>query len=247
MNKTSKELQPHIKVREVDRFCLLSGDPARVPIIAEKLINSRKVSNYRGLVAYKGLTPNKKIPVTALTTGMGAPSNAIVIEEAYKAGGRIFIRIGSCGSLSKKYSIGTIFIPHGAIRDDGTSPQMIPIEVPAIAHPELYYQLRDSAKDENVESPFGLVWTTGVYYSEDNERVTKWRDLGAVCVEMESSFLFSLHGLKPDIKVASILTSDGDLEEYQNIYNGDTETRIKVFRKSIELSIKIALHAIESF
>ena len=239
-------IQPHIKLDQVDKFCLLSGNPDRVPKISQHLDNSLKVADYRGLVAYKGVTPNKNIPVTVLTTGMGAPSNAIVMEEAYRAGGRVFIRIGSCGSLSKKFPIGTIFIPHGAIRNEFTSAQLIPHEVPAIAHPELYQHLKNSAKSFNIETPFGLVWTTDIYYSDDESRIKKWRDVGATCVEMESSFLFSLHSVKPDIKVATILTADGDLEEYQNIYNGNTEERLKIFQESVKKTIDIAIKAIET-
>ncbi|MFV2015108.1 MAG: hypothetical protein ACC656_06760 [Candidatus Heimdallarchaeota archaeon] len=240
-----KQLQPHIKLKEVDEICLLSGNPDRVPKIAESLIKSKKVAHYRGLVAYKGLTPNKSIPVTILTTGMGVPSNAIVVEEAYKAGGRIFIRIGSCGSLLNKYPLGTIFIPHGAIRNEYTSNQLVPQEIPAIANPKLYQLLKKSASFFNIDIPFGFVWTTDIYYSEDEKRVDKWIKYGANCVEMESSFLFSLQALKPDIQVATILTADGDLEKNQSIYTGDIQKRIEKFQKSIKKSIEIVIHTIE--
>ena len=94
MNRVN--LQPHIKLEKVDKVCLISGNPDRVSIIASYLKNSQEVAKYRGLVAFKGATPSKNVPVTVLTTGMGCPSTAIVLEEAYRAGGRIFIRIGSC-------------------------------------------------------------------------------------------------------------------------------------------------------
>lgn len=246
MTNSEKPLQFHIKLQNVDKFCLLSGNPDRVPKIASHLIESVEVANYRGLVAYKGKTPNKRIPVTILTTGMGAPSNAIVLEEAYRAGGRIFIRIGSCGSLTKKHPLGTIFIPHGAIRDEHTSVALVPIEVPAIAHPKLYQHLIESAKKMNIESPFGLVWTSDIYYSNDESINKKWREFGATCAEMESSFLFSLHALKPNIMVASILTADGELEEYQSIYNGDTEKRVQKFQESVRKTIEIVIQAIET-
>ena len=246
MKQAEKETQFHIKLKEVDRICLLSGNPDRVPKIAEQLVESREVANYRGLVAYKGFTPTKRIPITVLTTGMGAPSNGIVMEEAYRAGGRVFIRIGSCGSLKKELGIGTIFIPHGAIRNDGTSSQLVPIEIPAIAHPDLYQTLRLSAEHFSISPPFGLVWTNDIYYSEDMTRTKKWRDLGANCAEMESSFLFSMQALKSDIKVACILTADGELEEFQSTYNSEVKTGLTKFKKAIQKSIEIVIHAIES-
>lgn len=238
-------VQPHIKLDKVDRICILSGNPDRVPLIASHLLNAEEVANHRGLIACKGSTPTKDIPVTILTTGMGAASNAIVLEEAYNAGGRIFIRIGSCGALQNGHFLGTIFIPHGAIRDEQTSRQLIPLEYPAIADPDLYQLLRSSAKELHEDVLHGLVWTTDIYYSDDDSRMNLWRKSGAVCVEMESSFLFSLHGLKPDIRVASILTADGNLLEKQSIYNGNPSERLQMFSEKVEKSINITIHAIE--
>ena len=238
-------IQPHIKLDTVDRICLLSGNPDRVPLIAKHLLNATEVANHRGLIAYKGSTPAKRIPVTVLTTGMGASSNAIVLEEAYKAGGRIFIRIGSCGALQEDHPLGTIFIPHGAIRDEQTSRQLIPLEYPAIADPDLYQLLKASAKALHEEVPPGLVLTTDIYYADDESKILKWRQFGALCVEMESGFLFSLHGLKPDIRVASILTADGNLHDHQSIYNGNSSERLHVFEEKVQKSIEITIHAIE--
>ena len=239
-------IQPHIKLEKVDKVCLVSGNPDRVPIIARHLINTQEVANHRGLLAYKGLTPTKHVPVTILTTGMGAASNAIIMEEAYKAGGRIFIRIGSCGSLQANYPLGTIFIPHGAIRDEQTSRQLIPLEYPAIADPDLYQLLRKSAKELHEATPHGLVWTTDIYYSNDESKTKVWQKFGALCVEMESGFLFSLHGLKPGIRIASILTADGNLYDHQSIYNGNISERLSLFEEKVRKSIEITFQAIEN-
>lgn len=238
-------VQPHIKLGTIDRICLLSGNPDRVPYIAQQLSNAQEVAHHRGLRAFKGLTPTKNIPVTILTTGMGAASNAIVLEEAYNAGGRIFIRIGSCGALQPDHHLGTIFIPHGAIRDEQTSRQLIPLEYPAVADPDLYQLLRNSAKELQEEVPMGLVWTTDIYYSPDESSTLKWQKFGALCAEMESGFLFSLHGLKPGIKIASILTADGNILDHQSIYNGNVSERLRLFNEKVQKSIEIVIHAIE--
>lgn len=239
-------LQPHIKLEKVDRICLLSGNPDRVPVIAQHLSNAHEVAHHRSLRAFKGVTPTKNIPVTILTTGMGAASNAIVLEEAYKAGGRIFIRIGSCGALQADYPLGTIFIPHGAIRDEQTSRQLIPLEYPAVADPDLYQLLKNSAKELQEEVPQGLVWTTDIYYANDESKTEMWQKFGVLCVEMESAFLFSLHGLKPGIKVASILTADGNILDGQSIYNGNVSERLRLFNEKVQKSIEIVIHALEN-
>ena len=121
-------LQPHIKVDTVDPFCILSGNPDRVPVIGSYLKDCQEVARHRGLICMKGYTPKQSIPVTILTTGMGTGSSGIILEEAFRAGAKNFIRVGSTGALQngENMGIGSIFIPFGAIQDDGTSNKIIP-------------------------------------------------------------------------------------------------------------------------
>jgi uridine phosphorylase len=234
-------------LKSVDKVCLISGNPDRVSIIASYLKDSQEVAKHRGLVAFKGVTPKKEVPVTVLTTGMGCPSTAIVLEEAYRAGGRIFIRIGSCGSLQsgKEMGIGSIFIPHAAIRDEGTSPQLTPIEFPAAASPSIHRMLCDSARSKDISYNTGIVWSTDVYYSPDPNRYKKWAEYGAVCVEMESSTLFIFGSIKESVMTGTILTSDGNVEDETNIYTGDVEKNIDQFKEGVEKTIKCVIETID--
>lgn len=231
----------------MNKWCLLSGNPDRVPIIASFLKDSIKVSEHRGLVAYKGFSPKKSVPVTVLTTGMGCPSTAIVLEEAYRAGGRRFIRVGSCGSLQpgKEMDIGSIFIPHAAIRNDGTSHQLAPIEFPAAASPTIHRTLCDAAKVQNIQYVVGVVWSTDIYYTADPNQFQKWAKFNAVCVEMESSTLFIFGSIKGDVLSGTILTSDGNLAEQTNIYSGNVEKRYNMHQEGVKKSIKCAIEAID--
>ncbi|MFX0122059.1 MAG: nucleoside phosphorylase [Candidatus Hodarchaeota archaeon] len=242
-----QNVQPHIKLKEVDEICLISGNPDRVPIIANYLQDPHLVAEHRGLVAYKGKTPKKNIPVTVLTTGMGCPSTAIVLEEAFRAGGRFFLRIGSTGSLisGKDMGIGAIFIPYAAIRNDGTSSQLAPLEVPAIATPRIFQALCEAATNINVSYKTGMVWSTDIYYSDEPNHYAKYTPFGAVCVEMESSTLF-IFGSKKKIDTGTILTSDGNIEDNVNIYAGDVEKNEKIFELGVKKSVECAIGAIES-
>lgn len=233
-------------MEKVDKVCLISGNPDRVSIIASYLKNSQEVAKYRGLVAFKGATPSKNVPVTVLTTGMGCPSTAIVLEEAYRAGGRIFIRIGSCGSLQsgKEMGVGSIFIPHAAIRNEGTSPQFAPIEFPAAASPRIHRVLCDSARSKDISFNTGIVWSTDVYYQSDPNTYKKWAEYGAVCVEMESSTLFVFGSIKESVMTGTILTSDGNVGEETNIYSGNVEKNIDQFREGVKKTIQCVIEAI---
>ncbi len=243
---SNKPLQPHIKVREVDKICFIAGNPDRISVIASHLENAEKLAEHRGLVAYKGVTPSKNIPVTILTTGMGCPSTAIVLEEAYRAGGRIFIRIGSTGSLlpGEKHGIGSIYIPYGAIRDDGTSPKLASMKVPAIASPSIFQALCQAAENLNISFNTGLVWTSDVYYFEDPNRFKEWSKVGGTCVEMESALLY-IFGLLKKVQTGTILTSDGNLNDPDSIYVGSVEENLKKFEAGVVNSIKCAIEAVE--
>jgi uridine phosphorylase len=243
----TQNLQPHIKLKEVDKYCLISGNPDRVPIIANNLNDSYKAAEHRGLVAYKGKTPVKDIPVTVLTTGMGCPSTAIVLEESFRAGGRIFIRIGSTGALiaGKDMGIGAIFIPYAAVRDEGTSLQLAPLEVPAVATPRIYRALCDVATNLTIPYKTGMVWSTDIYYSDEPNHYTKYTRHGAVCIEMESSTLF-IFGSNRKVETGTILSSDGNIEDDVNIYVGDVEKNSKIFELGVKNTVRCAIGAIES-
>ncbi|UCH56905.1 MAG: nucleoside phosphorylase, partial [Candidatus Bathyarchaeota archaeon] len=92
-----KRIQPHIMcgVGDVARYVLLPGDPGRVEKIASHLNQARKVSEYRGFLAYTGEADG--IPISACSTGIGCPTAAIVAEELMKIGAETLIRVGTTG------------------------------------------------------------------------------------------------------------------------------------------------------
>ena len=240
-------VQPHIKLESVSEFCLLSGNPDRIRIMAQKLKEPEELSTHRGLVSYRGLTPNREVPVTLLTTGMGAPSTAIVVEETYRAGGKIMIRIGSCGSLQvgPQYGIGSIYVPASAIREEGTSKKLVPLEYPATATPRVFQALCQASALHGISPITSPVWTSDIYYFQDPEYFKKYVALGAACVEMESALLFSYPAIKHDLQVGSILTSDGNLNQIGSIYQGDVDKNLSDFNTSVSKTIDIAISAIE--
>lgn len=69
---------------------LLPGDPARAPIIASFWDESRHVATSREYTTYTGTY--KGVPISATSTGIGAPSTSIAMEELARCGARTFIR-----------------------------------------------------------------------------------------------------------------------------------------------------------
>ncbi|MFX1284410.1 MAG: nucleoside phosphorylase [Promethearchaeota archaeon] len=239
------KIQPHLQLSQVHKFCLLSGNPDRVPKIAESLNFKEQIAEYRGLVAFNGRTPNKNIPVSVLTTGMGCPSAAIILEEAFRAGGRVFIRIGSCGALQNGMMVGGIVIPYASIRDEHTSLNYTPIEFPAAASPEIYQRLCESAEKLNIKYYSGIVWTTDVYYSTNQEEYKKWARCGANSVEMESALIFIFGSVKR-VKTGSILVIDGNLAESTQKSDQTLGESDNKFKYGVQNAILCAIDAIES-
>lgn len=240
----AKDIQPHLHLSEVHEICLLAGNPSRVKTIAANLLEPELIAENRGLISFNGRTPKKKLPISVLTTGMGCPSTAIVIEEAYRAGARYLIRVGSAGALQPDIRIGDILIPCAAIRDERTSLNHAPAEFPAIASPAVVHALEAASEELNITTRTGIVWTTDVFYASDPTEYKKWARCGAICVEMELSAIF-VYGSVRNVQTGGIVVVDGNLAEGTMKDSGTLGDTNSFFSKGERQAIVVALGAVE--
>lgn len=126
------------------KYAILPGDPGRVEQIANMLDNPRFVHQNRGYLTWLGELEGESVLV--MSTGMGGPSAAIAIEELAQCGLKRFIRVGTCGGMAENIMSGDLVIAKGAIRQDGTSKEYVPIEFPAIADMSVTHALIQEAK-----------------------------------------------------------------------------------------------------
>ena len=148
----SKDLAPH---------CILVGSPERAELIASSYFNNmRKVGDHRGLKSFTGAIGPEGMPISVVTTGMGSGSAGIVMPETVRSGARRFIRVGSCGTLWKKPSVGDSAICTGAVRLDGASENWAPIQYPAIADYRIVQELVTAAKLLSLPHHVGIGATT---------------------------------------------------------------------------------------
>jgi uridine phosphorylase len=112
----------HLKpAAELAERVLVPGDPHRALAVAVALMDQPKMFNHhRGLWGYTGTARDGAL-LTVQSTGMGGPSAAIVIEELIALGARTLIRIGTCGALSDRFSLGDIVAVESALALDGAS------------------------------------------------------------------------------------------------------------------------------
>src|SRR5215212_7532159 len=128
------------------QIALLSGDPERARMIAEThLRDVRVLSEHRGLNSYLGVLPSGRAMLSA-TSGMGAPSLSIVVNELVQVGVRQIIRVGTCGSIQAHVLPGSIVITRAALCRQGAANDIAPPEYPAAADPFLTVALVEAAR-----------------------------------------------------------------------------------------------------
>lgn len=190
-------------------LALLSGDPDRASYIAQThLSDVKRLSEHRGLNSYAGALPNGRRIISA-TSGMGAPSLSIVVNELVQVGIRTIIRIGTCGSIQPHVKPGSVVITSAALCRQGAAQDIAPAEYPAAADPFLTVALADAARELGVEHHIGITASVDTFYegqerSESaNPHLLRWlcgitdeyRRLNVLNYEMESGTLFKMGGV----------------------------------------------------
>ena len=158
-------LQYHVKLApgDVAPYVLLPGDPGRVPVVASSWDEAREVARNREYVTYTGTY--RGTPISCTSTGIGAPSTAIALEELARVGATTFVRIGTCGSLQARARVGDVAIFDSAARYDGASRLYAPLEFPAVADHGVVTAAIEAAGGLGVTHHVGTAYTADVLYA----------------------------------------------------------------------------------
>ncbi|MCU1499740.1 MAG: hypothetical protein JWM47_3693 [Acidimicrobiales bacterium] len=189
---------------------LLSGDPARSELLAtEHLAEGRNLARHRGLDAFVAELPSGR-PVICATSGMGAPSASIVVNELVQAGARTIIRIGTSGSIQDHVRAGSVVIGSGALTNQGAADDIAPTAYPAAADPFLTVALAQAADRLGVTHHVGTMASTDTFFegqersaSSANPRllrritgmIDEYAALGILNLEMEAGTVFKMGGV----------------------------------------------------
>ena len=186
---------------------LLSGDPGRSELIATKrLAGGTELARNRGLDSFFARLPGGS-PVVCATSGMGAPSMSIVVNELVQAGIRTVIRVGTAGSIQERVRVGSVVIGSGAVTNQGAADDVAPPQFPAVADPFLTVALADAARRLGIDHHVGVMASTDTFF-EGQERaessanphllrrlrgmIDEYHDLGVLNFEMEAGTLFKM-------------------------------------------------------
>ncbi len=200
---------------DVAAHVFVCGAPARVERIAAGWKAAREVCRVR---EYRIVTGELEgLPVSAASTGIGAPSTAILVEELVKLGAQTFLRVGNSGGLAPELELGDLVVTTGAVRDDGTSRSYVVPEYPAVADHRIVSALVEVARDKGIRCHAGITWSLDAFYARNailepdgslrsmsaggywthalEERIADMRRAHVLNCEMESGCLLTLAGL----------------------------------------------------
>ncbi|MFR5904315.1 MAG: purine-nucleoside phosphorylase [Bacilli bacterium] len=179
------------KLEDISSVVLMPGDPKRCEYIARKfLANSKIVNNVRGMTAYTGFYKSKKI--TVFPSGMGCPSMGIYSYELFKEYNvDTIIRIGTMGGYTD-LKLKDIVLVDNSITNSNYGKYLC--NYPNIninGDMELNNIILNTSKELGLNIYNGNIYSSDVFYEQNNdfkEKVAKYNVLG---VEMESFALFT--------------------------------------------------------
>lgn len=233
----------------VSKYVLFSGDPWRVEVLKQYLDEPKKVAFLREFNTYTG--KYKGIDITVTSTGIGAPSAAIAMEEMYEAGMEVAVRMGTVMAL-RDDMLGKFIIPIAAMRREGTSKSYVDESYPAVADIDLVNCMNETVIKMGSSYLNGINCTMDGFYSKmhdskfslESERdmsktFKELKRLKVTGIDMESSCMLTI-GRLMDVKTC-IITMATVLENLKETLKGQDR------KDAEELLCRVALEGIYNY
>ena len=250
MQELAKQFHIACAQGDIGRYCILPGDPGRVPAIAALFDDAKQIAYNREFNVWTGTLLGEK--VTACSTGIGGPSASIAMEELHKCGADTFIRTGTCGGIDLNVQSGDVVVATGAIRYEHTSREYAPIEFPAVPHYQVLAALTQAAQNLGKPWKAGVVQCKDSFYGQHSpgrmpvsyELETKWeawKRLGVLASEMESAALFTVaaaRGVRCGSVFHVIWNQEREKEGLDQKESHDTSAAIQVGVEALKLLIQ---------
>ena len=202
---------PILKVdsEKIPEKVLVVGDPGRLDRISRKLSEVTVIAENREYRTMLGLLDRTQIGV--ISHGVGSAGAGVCFEEICKSGAKKIIRVGTAGGMQKGIGAGEIIIARGAVREDGLSPNLVPLSFPAIASLSLTSSMQDIASKKDKEISTGILLTSDMFYPNEilGSNLQLWQKAGVKAVEMESATLFTICELR-GVDAGAIVVIDGN-------------------------------------
>ena len=249
MHDLPKEYHIACAKGDVGRYCILPGDPGRVPAIAALFDDAHKVAQNREFTTYTGTLLGETVSVCS--TGIGGPSASIAMEELHKCGADTFIRTGTCGGIALEVQSGDIVVATGAIRYEHTSLEYAPIEFPAVPDLEIANCLVQATRNLGYPLHTGVVQCKDSFYGQHSPDASpvsyelkakweSWKRLGVKASEMESAALFVVAaalGVRCGSCFHVVWNQEREAAGLDQSMSEDTTTSVRVAVEALKLLI----------
>ena len=250
MQKLDKMFHIACTADDIGRYCVLPGDPGRVPAIAAYFDDAKQVAYNREYNVWTGTLLGEK--VTACSTGIGGPSASIAMEELHKCGADTFIRTGTCGGIDVNVQSGDIVVATGAVRFEHTSLEYAPLEFPAVADFGIVDCLVRATKALGYPLHTGIVQCKDSFYGQHDpaaspvyyelqQKWESWKRLGVKASEMESAALFVVAaalGCRCGSCFHVVWNQEREAAGLDQKMGEDTSTSVRVAVEALKLQIE---------
>ncbi len=229
----------HIEAKKGDiaETILLPGDPLRAKWIAETFFDNPVCFNkIRNMYGYTGNYKGKRISV--MGTGMGVPSISIYAHELItEYDVKNLIRVGSAGSYQEHIKIRDIVLAMAASSNSGVNQLRFGgADYAPTANFDLFQKAVETAKRKHIPLKAGNIFTSDEFYEDDFESYKKWSKFGVLCVDMETSGLYTI-AAKHHVNALTILTISDSLVTGERTTSKARET---TFKDMIEIALELA-------
>jgi len=227
---------------EIAPNVLVPGDPARARRIAhEWLTDAKLVMVQREFHSYTG--SYEGVPVSVISTGVGSPGAAMVIQDLAKMGCDVVIRVGTAGSCVKKVKPGDNVIGTAAVRDEGLTQKFVPTMYPATANLAVTNAIVQASRDKSADVHAGVVHTSDSFRSPALEKdIETSIYAGVLAFEMEAATVLTIAAIH-GIKAGCIFSIDGYVS---NVAGGNVVPDTEARNRGIKCAIHSSLDAIVS-
>ncbi len=143
--------------------------------------------------------------LTMINFGMGSPNAATIMDLLTAVNPKAVLFLGKCGGLKRKNKLGDLILPIAAIRNEGTSHDYLPSEIPALPAFSMQRAVSSAIKRAGLDYWTGTVLTTNKRVWEYDDRFKKYLEkTRAMAIDMETATIFTV-GFHNDIPSGALL------------------------------------------
>ena len=181
--------------------------------------------------------------ITLINFGMGSANAATIMDLLSAIHPKAVLFLGKCGGLKKKNKLGDFILPIAAIRNEGTSDNYLPAEVPALPAFSLQRAVPSNIRDHAKDYWTGTVFTTNRrVWEHDNEFKKFLKKTRSMAIDMETATIFTV-GFANEIPAGALLLVTDQPMISSGIKTQKSDTRIT--DKYVDEHILIGIDALK--